>query len=436
MILKTFCIKPVLFRIFTFTLISKLIQFIFEKLEHRVSYDGEAGIGFLIVTGNHPFWVVNEGDYSFAPEGSATPVNTWVRADHLSYEGGMSLLLHDGSRVTVNLIRKILRMAIHNMGWIVDNSYGGGFNHGHVVNLKGDRPVYCRGQIADALGFVPVDGDPYGDIYYNEDFNWDDPLKRKVYNFEVEDNHTYFVGELGVWVHNTCQVDALAGQKVFYTKEDYTAYVKNNPGVENSLVLDKEGIGNATWAKLQRDTEGAVTDGATSENLYAYTLKGTNPFGEPGLDFTRFGDAILYITDPVTGLRVKSTALMDVKDGQFGASTGALYYYTNPAQYGNAAWVASQAPTTIAQLEQKLLAFVDMLQRNSAQIAQRDSQPLVICVKDPAGAELGAKAIVHALTDPRWQQRTVTNPIAGWSINDWFSDQIYITRCSSFSKIN
>jgi hypothetical protein len=29
-------VKPVWFRIFTFTLISKLIQLIFEKLEHRV----------------------------------------------------------------------------------------------------------------------------------------------------------------------------------------------------------------------------------------------------------------------------------------------------------------------------------------------------------------------------------------------------------------
>ncbi len=26
----------------------------------------------------------------------------------------------------------------------------------------------------------------------------------KVYNFEVEDFHTYFVGEEGVWVHNIC----------------------------------------------------------------------------------------------------------------------------------------------------------------------------------------------------------------------------------------
>ena len=33
----------------------------------------------------------------------------------------------------------------------------------------------------------------------------------KVYNFEVEDFHTYFVGEEGVWVHNMCARAAYSG---------------------------------------------------------------------------------------------------------------------------------------------------------------------------------------------------------------------------------
>ncbi len=33
----------------------------------------------------------------------------------------------------------------------------------------------------------------------------------KVYNFEVEDFHTYFVGEEGVWVHNMCARAANSG---------------------------------------------------------------------------------------------------------------------------------------------------------------------------------------------------------------------------------
>lgn len=40
----------------------------------------------------------------------------------------------------------------------------------------------------------------------------------KVYNFEVEDFHTYFVGECGVLVHNWCQddIDALRNGKDYY----------------------------------------------------------------------------------------------------------------------------------------------------------------------------------------------------------------------------
>lgn len=36
-----------------------------------------------------------------------------------------------------------------------------------------------------------------------QDYEMQDPyLKLPVYNLEVEDFHTYYVGEHGVWVHN------------------------------------------------------------------------------------------------------------------------------------------------------------------------------------------------------------------------------------------
>lgn len=34
-----------------------------------------------------------------------------------------------------------------------------------------------------------------------------DELKQSTYNFEVEDFHTYFVGNTGAWVHNACGDD-------------------------------------------------------------------------------------------------------------------------------------------------------------------------------------------------------------------------------------
>jgi hypothetical protein len=43
------------------------------------------------------------------------------------------------------------------------------------------------------------------DYYQNEpDPNDYRTFRTTVYNIEVEDFHTYFVGELGLWVHNMC----------------------------------------------------------------------------------------------------------------------------------------------------------------------------------------------------------------------------------------
>ncbi len=33
------------------------------------------------------------------------------------------------------------------------------------------------------------------------------PMRRKVYNLEVANTHTYYVGEQGLWVHNTSGID-------------------------------------------------------------------------------------------------------------------------------------------------------------------------------------------------------------------------------------
>ncbi len=38
--------------------------------------------------------------------------------------------------------------------------------------------------------------------------------RETVYNLEVADYHTYFVGELGVWVHNSCAADPNGSLKI------------------------------------------------------------------------------------------------------------------------------------------------------------------------------------------------------------------------------
>ena len=39
------------------------------------------------------------------------------------------------------------------------------------------------------------------------------PVAETVYNFEVADSHTYFVGESGIWAHNSCSGAAGAGAR-------------------------------------------------------------------------------------------------------------------------------------------------------------------------------------------------------------------------------
>lgn len=57
-----------------------------------------------------------------------------------------------------------------------------------------------------------------------------------VYNFQVEDNHTYFVGNCTVWVHNAnCKLidngDGTYDAELSY-KEDWTSYQKAQADVK------------------------------------------------------------------------------------------------------------------------------------------------------------------------------------------------------------
>ena len=57
----------------------------------------------------------------------------------------------------------------------------------------------------------------------------------KVYNFEVEDWHTYFVGNDGVWVHNMCGSESVADDAINAGKD-----LRNTPDQDAVLKLAKE----------------------------------------------------------------------------------------------------------------------------------------------------------------------------------------------------
>ena len=89
--------------------------------------------------------------------------------------------------------------------------------NGEEIVTTVDHPFYVKNQGFIKAGELIV-GDEFLDVNGNvllvEKFNvelTDEPTT--VYNFQVEDFHTYHVGEIGVWVHNaSCKVNKKVGE--------------------------------------------------------------------------------------------------------------------------------------------------------------------------------------------------------------------------------
>ena len=81
--------------------------------------------------------------------------------------------------------------------------------NGEEIVTTDNHPFYVQGRgfinagsllVGDKL--ISVNGeDLFVEKHRVEEF--DEPVD--VYNFQVEDYHTYFVGESAVWVHNKCK---------------------------------------------------------------------------------------------------------------------------------------------------------------------------------------------------------------------------------------
>lgn len=173
------------------------------------------GQSFVVTTPKHPFWVVScEGlddlfmeHYRYWPP---YPERQWVRADRLV--PGMTLQLADGRVVTVSESYRVYKTDKDLQGWINQSEDGLGV----TINFANQqaRPhvgvhdwslydAQLTDQRSRPAGYIENPNDSFAD-----DFPPDEPAPHswywsKVYNLEVEDYHTYFVDNLGIWVHNT-----------------------------------------------------------------------------------------------------------------------------------------------------------------------------------------------------------------------------------------
>ncbi|KTT11649.1 hypothetical protein NS2R_13105 [Pseudomonas oryzihabitans] len=135
-------------------------------------------------TGNHPFWIEGIG---------------WTRADELKI--GNMLCMADGNFVKVVLQKPVYRTGRDGVGWVA--------NMNNIAESEGN--------VFDYANYALVDRREVDRYLSDEVLASDDPyLKVRVYNIEVEDFHTYYVGAKGFWVHNAnCEGVQLANSKVF-----------------------------------------------------------------------------------------------------------------------------------------------------------------------------------------------------------------------------
>ena len=138
--------------------------------------------GSIICTPNHPFWVETHG---------------WTAAedvadlfDENNPQAGNRFRLADESLASVNNVAHLFFTNDPNYafsGGMLAGSYDAS-DLGYLINLK-------TGLVEGKKIHHPIDEIRYGDH--------DDPFQKlPVFNLEVEDFHTYYVGKYGIWVHN------------------------------------------------------------------------------------------------------------------------------------------------------------------------------------------------------------------------------------------
>jgi hypothetical protein len=118
------------------------------------------------VTANHPFWVKDIG---------------WTAAGSLI--SGLDLELRDGATACLFKVRRILKTDIPDVGWTRDDN-----DKGPTIDLR--------------AGSIRVTETFAGDARNDSAIEIGEYFKTRVFDIEVDGLHTYYVGEVGLLVHN------------------------------------------------------------------------------------------------------------------------------------------------------------------------------------------------------------------------------------------
>ena len=196
---------PVFFATFTPESVDDLP---FEQLtNHNLYVD-------LLCTANHPFWVRGIG-WKTAAELSRGNTTVLKNNESAFFEGGSE----EGG---IEVVFKTDKNAVGFIPNFYDQSNNGRFVNletGRTLSFGGYDPVFKKLFVEDTdwkqrlLEQTPEEHREHAEFFGFRQGEWKDPdtidwnegegpLTMTVYNIEVEDTHTYFVGEAGIWVHD------------------------------------------------------------------------------------------------------------------------------------------------------------------------------------------------------------------------------------------
>lgn len=173
----------------------------------------------FVVTPEHPFWVEGKG---WITANQLTTVDIVIDKESNKY---VATPLGYNARAQV----EIFTTADKNVGMMPDYGLESSV-YGRPIDLKTGNILSWNETIknnpnlsklysknthwkGDLLDQTPEEHREHAEFYGFRQGNWRDPdtvewgegegpLTMTVYNIEVEDTHTYFVGEAGIWVHN------------------------------------------------------------------------------------------------------------------------------------------------------------------------------------------------------------------------------------------
>jgi hypothetical protein len=145
-----------------------------QDLEYLVRAQQGIQTGRITTTLNHPFWTKEVG---------------WAAPSHMQGNsiGTFHLQCKDGNNIQFWSVNNIYLSEQPNVGWTSNCKPESMRGHGSLWDYAAHRLV------------AP-------EAYAQEDISWgehpDPYFKAPVYDLEVEHFHTYYVGEIGLWVRN------------------------------------------------------------------------------------------------------------------------------------------------------------------------------------------------------------------------------------------